>query len=73
MRVKIPKTYVNRFCFADNIFESICQVTLQLGKPYRTRPVFVNLDVVNAEIPVLLGMDIFERESLSPDTVGNRL
>ena len=40
-----------------------------LGKP----TIFVQLYLVNADIPALLGMDVLDRESLMADTVGNRL
>ena len=49
------------------------QVTLQLDAPPGGKPVLVTLDVVKADIPALLGMDILDRESLTPDTVDDHL
>ena len=48
---------------------SPCSSTLLLEQ----NPVLVTLDVFKADIPALLGMDILDRESLTPDTVANRL
>ena len=46
---------------------------LPLATPPGKPPIFVQMDVVNADIPALLGMDILDRESLIADTVANRL
>lgn len=73
MCAKIRRTYLNRFRFADNTFESISQVKFQLDTWLGAKPVLSNLDVVNADITGLLGMDIQDRESISRGTVTNRL
>ena len=67
------KRSANRFRFADTNINSLGQVVLPLDTPAGVKPVFVTLDVVNGDIPALLVMYVLDRESLTPDTVCNRL
>ena len=46
-----------------------CRLQYPPGKP----TIFVEMDVVKADIPALLGLDLLDRESLIADTVANRL
>ena len=64
--------FQNRFCFADNTFESLGQNAIQLKSPFHVAPVYVQLDVVQSDIPTLLGMDVLDRESPIADTSANR-
>ena len=66
-------SFSKRFRFADNTFESIGQVNIPLRTPFAIAPINVQLDVVQTDIPALLGMDILDRELLIADTVANRL
>lgn len=46
---------------------------MPLATPPGVPRVFVEMEIVNADIPALLGMDIMDKESLTPCTVSNRL
>ena len=50
----------HRFRFADITFESRGRVSLTLRTPPGIPAVIVELDVVEADIPALLGMDILD-------------
>lgn len=63
----------NRFRFADAVFKSLGKVLLQLRTVPGQPTIDVELDVVSADIPALLGMDLLDRESLTPCTVMNIL
>ena len=56
----------NRFRFADAVFNSLGQIVLPLLTPLGQPSINVTLDVVTADIPALLGMDLLNRESLTP-------
>lgn len=63
----------NRFRFADSVFESLGKTCLPLQTAPGVPTINVELDVVSADIPALLGMDLMDRESLTPCTVMNKL
>ena len=63
----------NRFRFANSVFESRGKITIPLRTPLGIPPVNVDLDIVDADIPALLGMDVMDRELLTPCTITNRL
>ena len=63
----------NRFRFADTSYNSLGKVLLPLATPLGKPTIFLQLDVVSADIPALLGKDVLHRESLMADKVGNRL
>lgn len=62
-----------RFRFGDESFPSLGRISLPLGTPPGVKPIFVDFDIVQADIPPLLGMDVLDREELVADTVFNRL
>ena len=62
-----------QFRFAGASFTSLGRVDLPLATPSHFRPVFVTVDVVSADVPALLGLDVLEAESLVADTVLTRL
>lgn len=64
---------LKRFRFADASFNSLGQVEIPLATPGHLKPIYVNLDVVSADVPALLGLDILDTESLFPDTAMNQL
>ena len=70
-----PKLTVSqrRFRFADTMFKSVGKVKLYLATPPGVPPLPVLLNVVDANIPVLLGLDFLNKESLTADAVVNRL
>lgn len=63
----------NRFRFADAVYESLGRISIPLSVPRGIPQVFVELDIVDADIPALLGMDVMDKESLTHCTVSNRL
>ena len=63
----------NRFRFADAVYNSLGQIKLPLLTPPGQPTIDVILYVVTADIPSLLGMDLLDKESLTPCTVMNRL
>eukprot|EP00171_Calliarthron_tuberculosum_P023610 IDg23610t1 len=63
----------NKFRFGDDTFSSLGVVTLPLPTPNGVKPIHVDFDIVLADVPALLGMDILDREELIADTVFNKL
>ena len=63
----------NRLRFADAVYESLGSVSIPLKTPAGTPKILVELDIVQADVPALLGLDILDKESLTPCTVSNRL
>lgn len=72
-KLKSFGTSSNRFRSADKTFESMGQVKLPLATPYGKVTIPVTLDVVPADIPALLDMDVLDGEFLIADIVANRL
>lgn len=56
-----------RFRLADNVFDSMGQVSLPLDTPREVKPDLVTLDVLNSDIAALLQIDILDCESFTPD------
>ncbi len=48
-------------------------IKLPLKTPPGVADIFVDFDIVQADVPALLGMDVLDREGLVADTVFNRL
>lgn len=71
--VTFRKSCLKRFRFAENTLESIGQVSFQIDTPAWSKTYILNLDVVNTYIPVLLGIEINDREHFSPYTAVNLL
>ena len=63
----------NAFRFGDSVAKSRGIVELFLDTPNGTPPLPVLLDIVDVNIPALLGLDILDGYSLNADTVSNRL
>ena len=63
----------HRFRFGDESFQSLSRISLPLATPPGGKPILVYFDIVQANIPPLLGMDVLYREKLVADTVFNRL
>lgn len=61
----------NRFRFGDMSFLSIGQISLPLPTPPGVPSIV--LDIVEPEIPALLGMNVLDRHRLVADTVFHRL
>ena len=72
-RVPQMKWSPNRFRIADTSYNSLGKVSLPRATPPSGPPIVVEMDVVNADIPALLGLDVRDREALMADTVANRL
>lgn len=64
--------FFNPFRFADRTFNLLGKVVTLLATPHGISFIDFNLHVVLAGIPSLLGMDVFDRVSLTADTVQNR-
>lgn len=73
MRPKKPRYSSNRFRFADAEYESLGKASIPLLTPPGIPAIFVEMNVVQADIPAFLGMDVLDRESVTPCTVSNRL
>lgn len=63
----------NRFRFLDADYDWLCKVPIPLSLPNKQLRITVEMDIVNAYIPALLGMDLLDWELLTPCTVLNRL
>ena len=63
----------HRFRFEDESFQSLGRISLPLATPPGVKPILDDFDIVQANIPPLLGMDVLDREKLVADTVFNRL
>lgn len=61
------------FRFADETFNSLGTVTLYLDTPHGIDPIPVEVDIVMVDIPLLLGLDVLDREVLTPDVAFNLL
>jgi len=61
------------FRFANETFSSIGSLTLYIETPTGVAPIAVDIDVVAADIPPLLGLDVIDREGLTPDVAFNVL
>ena len=59
----------NRFRFTDAAFKSLGKVYIPLKTPPGAPRVNVVLDIVSADIPVFLGMDIMDKEGITPCTI----
>lgn len=72
-KVRSLKETFNRFWLADTLLDSVGQEASPLATPCGNESITVTLDVVPADIPALLGMDILDRECLIAETVPSRL
>lgn len=63
----------SQFCFADTTFGSLGKPIIPLATPSGIHPIDVALDVVAADIPPFLKVDVLHRESLTADTVADLL
>lgn len=61
------------FRFGDVSCKSRGTILLMMETPTGIPPVEVNCDIVDVDVPALLGMDVLDREKLIADTVSNRL
>lgn len=59
----------HRFRFGDVSFKSRGIATLPLSTPDGVPPIEVDFDIVDADVPALLGQDVLDRERLTADTV----
>ena len=62
-----------RYSFGDQVCESIGKITFPLATPPGIPVVQISFDIVTADVPALLGLDVLDKESLTCDTVANRL
>lgn len=63
----------NSFRFADAVYKSLGKISIPLHTPAGIPNIPVEVDIVEADIPALLGLDVLDEESLTPCTVSNRL
>ena len=61
------------FTFADATYASLGSVTLPLYTPPGIPTIMVELEIVPADIPALLGLDVLDQHQLTIDTVHNVL
>ena len=62
-----------RFLFAEVVFRSQGTVELPLATPPVHVPIFVAIDIVDADIPALPGLDVLDGESLFAEAATSRL
>ena len=62
-----------RFRFGDSVFQSLGRISLPLTTPSGIPDKYVQMDVVSADVPALVGLDFLDNHSLMVDTVTNRL
>lgn len=62
-----------KFRFAYAVYNSLGRISIFLRTCPGVSKIFVELDIVDADIPALLGMDDLDNESLTPCTFSNRL
>ena len=55
------------------MYQSRGKVTLPLKTPSGIPKVMIELDIVDADIPALVGMNVLDKKSLTPCTITNRL
>lgn len=55
------------------MFHSLGKVEVPFATPPGVRPIFVSLDVVSADVPALLGLNVLEKHGLTLERVVNRL
>ena len=72
-RIPELKWSPNRFRFAGTSYNSLGKISHPLATPPSGPPIVVEMDVVNADIHALIGLDVLDREALMADTVANRL
>ena len=61
------------FRFADATYKSLGRLDLPLATPNGVTNIDVTLDVVAADVPTLLGLDVLDHHCLTADTVCNEL
>lgn len=66
-------TSFNLFCFTNTTFKCLGQVAIPLATPLGIPPFDVALDVEPGDIAPLLGTNVLDKESLTPDTVAHHL
>ena len=64
-----PSTVRVRFGSGASHSRGIITIPVQLG----TRTIFVNADIVDNDVPLLIGLDTFDRHRLTPDVVDSVL
>lgn len=62
-----------RFRLADAIYDSLGTIVIFLLTTVQVLSALVSMEIAHPEIPALFGMDVNDKESLTPCTVSNRL
>ena len=73
MKRKQLKKSKRRFRFGDSVLQSLGRTNLPLETPIGMSDKYVQMDVVSADVPALVGLDFLDYHSLLVDTVTNRL
>ena len=73
LRVKKILPSLNRFIFADSVYDSLGKVSIPLLKSPANHTVIVGMYVLNTDIPAPLCLGVLGKEFLTPCTVFNRL
>lgn len=58
----------HRFCLADAVYESLGQISFLPSMLFRVQSKWVGTNTVSATTPTLTGMDVLEKEALTPCT-----
>lgn len=63
----------NRLRFVDSNYESRGRISKQLYTPSGVKKIFVEIDIIDADVTKLMGMNVMDKISLTPCIVSNRL
>lgn len=66
-----PVSTPRRFRFGDHVLSSMGTCTIHIPTP--GKPIELNVDIVHADVPLLIGLDVLDHHRLQPLTIENRL
>ena len=67
-----PRKNRNSYRFGEDLQRSLGYIEIRIPSP-RDRFVFLNVDVVNVDVPFLIGLDVLDQLEMTVDTVENAL
>lgn len=67
-----PKKSNTTFRFGDGSFKSLEKIPIRIPTPNNSY-ISIGMDIVGAEIPMLIGIDVLDKERLNADNVNNQL
>jgi hypothetical protein len=67
----VLKPSQNKFRFADSVFPSLGKIDIHLPTPAGL--IIFSVEIISADVPLLLGLDFFDKIQATPNVVANRL